>query len=152
MSKSQTHFRIGRILPLTILSLLSVAVCTAKSSHTLFLSSVAAENQIVAKMNDYPFPSQLDVANVIPGFSRWFAGWWEGMIDILIITIIAALILLVLFLAFIADGLEEYFRSLDRRKSVEKKASQSVHSVWERLTGLMNGSIAKRVRPIRTRF
>jgi hypothetical protein len=70
------------------------------------------------------------------------------MADILVIAIIAALILLVLFLAIIADGLEEYFRSLDRRKSAGKNTSQSAHSKWERLSFINGTIIKKRKRPV----
>jgi hypothetical protein len=142
MRISQTQFRIGTILPMFLLLFVSVVVCTAISSDRLSFRFDPPKSQIVAKMNSHPIQDQPDIENTVPGFSAWLAGW-EGMADILVIAIIAALILLVLFLAIIADGLEEYFRSLDRRKSAGKNTSQSAHSKWERLS-FINGTIIKK--------
>lgn len=149
MSKSRTHFRNGRILPLIVLSFISVAAYTAIIFSTHVFSHVPSGTQIAAKMNNYPFRNQVAIQNVMPELSGWLDGW-EGMADILVITIIAELILLALFLAFIADGLEEYFR--DRRNSEKKKVSQSTDSRWERLTAFIRGAAAKTTGPIRTRF
>ena len=66
--------------------------------------------------------------------SGWLIGWGD-MMDIVIIALIAALILMTLFIAFMADGLEEYFRRpRTRRVGEESSADKRIKIPQSRLT------------------